>query len=262
MPYTVSCTCPRAIKFDGLSKADMTIERPPHLIIAKDLVPFRRLKKGGELLKCPHCGRMFLIEESQGTRQDVLSDDLKRIEQWENGSYHPTPEQRRVLAEIGATPPHVYGSGREVICFPCEGRLKGDSQIRKLFLSFGKIPPLELWHEKKAYHLITDIEEIRPSDFVLPREIRYATSQTDEISNGFAPTIIVAPNGREYLLNGVNDFFWRDGFKGSEMRLGDNGKRTLHEKSHGIPYTKNSLMLIDIVVGDWSDDLERLRIKA
>lgn len=129
MSYAVSCTCPQAIKFDDLSKPGMSIERPPHLIIAKDLLPFQRLKKGGELLKCPSCGHMFLIEESQGTRQDVLPDDLKRIEQWENRTYHPTPAQQRVLAEIGATPPHLYGSGREVISFPCEGRLSNPQTL-------------------------------------------------------------------------------------------------------------------------------------
>jgi hypothetical protein len=184
MSYAVSCTCPRAIKFDDVSKKDLWIERPPHLLVAKDLVTFRRLKKGAELIKCPHCGRLFLIEESQGTRQDVSPDDIRWIDQWESESHDPTPEQRRVLAEIGATPPHVYGGGRDVITFPCEGRLKGESQIRKLWICFQKFAPVELRQTKSAYHLITDIGDIYPSDFALPREVRYATTRTDEIRMG------------------------------------------------------------------------------
>lgn len=260
MPLIVSCTCPRAITFDSTDNLQHWVHRTPQLFITKDFVTLRHLRGGSELVRCRHCGRLSLVEETQGTCIDVLPEDLPFIERWERATHAPTLEQMRVLADIGATPPDQYGNGREFISFPCEGRLKGETYVTKMLVTFQKFAPLGLLRRSSPWRFVTEVEELWASDFALNRELRKATTRADEIHMGLAPTIAKAPNSREYLLNWTTNFFWQDDVKGSELKLCSYQGDELRQKAFSLASGRESHLQVCVVVGDWSEDLVKLRI--
>lgn len=261
MPRAVTCRCPQAIPFEDTENPQKWIHRSPQLLLTKDFLTVRRLSKGGaEIIRCRRCGRLNLVEETMGTCLEITPEDFPFIERWERTVYAPTPQQLEVLAKIGATPPDIYGNGSETIAIPCEGRIYGEPYITKMWVLFQKFPPIGLLHGSSPWRFITEVEDLQPSDFALSREVRKATTLADEIRMGFAPTIVRAPNGREYVLNWAPGFFWMDDVKGSELTLCHDSDDEFREKAYSLPDGRQHHLQIYVVIGDWSEDLLKLRI--
>lgn len=120
------------------------------------------------------------------------------------------------LAEIGPTPPDIFGNNRQYVQIPCGVATKAGERIDAAIVSLQHSAPIEDW---RTYRLGSEITEIYPSQFTLPLDVRLASTQAEEIAMGFAPSLIVMPDGRRFTLNGTTNFLDQPGYSAAEARI-------------------------------------------
>ena len=176
----------------------------------------------GDLVSCPKCKSKWMKlsnprdKNSNYVSLDFISDEsVKKLEDWELMDLKVTDEQKKVLKEIGATPPDAYTNGSEFIRFPCKCILKDGRKLDMCILEFRRVMP-ETDEEDEPIFL-NDVKEILPSEYTLSKSVRYATTQAEEIRNSYAPTVVKLPTGGKYIFNWTNHFFATTKIKGSEI---------------------------------------------
>ena len=133
----------------------------------------------------------------------VKDEKLNIIGVWSNSEQKLSIEQSEVLRAIGSTPPDLYGNGSKFVQTPCQIKTKDGEIFECAIVSVQEHAPFEDW---RNYMLASEIEEISPSPYALPLEVRLATTQADEIRMGFAPTIVELSNGKRMILNWTTNF--------------------------------------------------------
>jgi hypothetical protein len=102
--------------------------------------------------------------------------------------------------------------------------------------------------------LYQNIGVVEPSRFALPMDVRRATVFAPEIRMGFAPTRVVATNGKPFVLHWATSLLYQAGVTGSEIRL--SAKTFRIDESVTIAEADSSLATYFFV--DWFEGAENL----
>jgi DNA-directed RNA polymerase subunit RPC12/RpoP len=206
----------------------------------------------GQLYYCPYCEQRWFLDGEEKWISIVPSDRLQYIEKWNSKSLQFSDAELVQLKAIGATPPDLYGNGKEVISIPCEVTDKSGNVYKKAMIRFQSRPPIDDW--QKNWHFSDEIESFRASDLCLNQNVRVASSQSKEIRMGFAPTKVQDPKGNQYLLNWTTNFFDYKGVKGKEIVLSEMVTKEMP------PIVSEAAFDIEYFIADYSKDLEFLYI--
>ncbi len=144
---------------------------------------FSKKLRTGSLFKCKSCNHPWYLDENELFMHSVPMERLKLIEEWNAKPIILSAEHTHILKEIGATPPDVYGNGRQYAQTPCKVITKSDEVFSFAIISQQQHAPFE---EYRKYRLASEIQDIQASPFALALEVRLATTQAEEIRNGFA----------------------------------------------------------------------------
>lgn len=178
--------------------------------------PIERLRWGA-LFKCKACDQPWYLDED-GIMNFVPRDRLPLIREWNAHQIVLLPKHVRDLERIGRTPPDIYGNGAQFHETPCGVATKSGERIDLAIISLQRHAPFE---NHLQYRLASDIDEIYASPYALPLPVRIATAKADEISMGFAPTLIEEPDGKLVTLNGRQNFFVSESCKASDVALAE-----------------------------------------
>jgi hypothetical protein len=221
---------------------------PKHIVRKQDL-------KMGSLWECQICHHKWYLDYSGSTMHQVPKDREEILDRWSAKPLKLSPELLKVLAQIGATPPDIFGNHTNEIVVPCRVQTKEGVVFDPAIVSFQRLPPIEYW--QKNIHLIDEIETIQASESALPAEVRVATSEADEVRMGFAPTIVLAPHGTRFCLNWTTNLFIHPTIKAGSIRV-----------AASVRYDSSiqhvSALEADVArfIGDWQDELVSLRLKT
>lgn len=212
--------------------------------------------KYGARYACVACGATWYLGDADQRMLFVPDDRLALFEAWSERSLEASLEILEMARSIGATPPDIYGNGRDYVQIPCRVTTRSGERLDRVLVSFQKMPPIPLFDpgdmRLPTLRLLDEIERIEPSRYGLSAQVRYATAQASEWPMDFAPTKVCAPDGRIYVLNWTVDFFDLDGIAGEEITL-------CREDENGGPIVRN-VFTTAIFVGDWFPDVEALRL--
>jgi hypothetical protein len=159
--------------------------------------------KKGTLFQCKSCGSHWYLDSDDQFMNHVKDEKLKIISLWSNSEQKLSIEQSEELRIIGSTPPDLYGNGSKFEQTPCQIKTKDGEIFECAIVSVQEHAPFEDW---RTYRLASEIDEISPSPYALPLEVRLATTQADEIRMGFAPTLVELSNGKRMILNWTTNF--------------------------------------------------------
>lgn len=178
--------------------------------------------KFGDLVSCPECESRWLKlpnprnKESNYVSLDFIPENsVPKLTEWDAMDLKVTAAQKKVLKEIGATPPDIYTNGSEYIRFPCKCILKNGRKLDMCILEFRRVLP-ETDGDRELIFL-NEVKEILPSEYTLSKKVRYATTRAEEIRNSYAPTVVKLPTGGKFIFNWTTDFFASKKIKGSEI---------------------------------------------
>lgn len=228
----------------------------PELVKYRMCLAKRGKLKVGSLWECGNCHNKWYLDVHGSMMYHVPKEREDLLGIWNEKRLAPKPEWLRVLGEIGASPPDIYGNDVDIINIPCRVVDCDGNSFDPAMIRFQTGPPIEDWFPN--VRLLDSISHIEHSDFALPAEVRIASTEAGEVGMGFAPTIIVAPDGSEFCLNWTTDFFLWHGLKAASMKLAD-APHSFKPDTHIID---NSHAKAAIFLGDWNDDLVSLRLKT
>jgi hypothetical protein len=83
--------------------------------------------------------------------------------------------------------------------------------------------------------LLSEVEEIKESEYALPYNIRLATTKAEDVRMGFYPTQVESSDRKLYILNGPTHFLKDEDRKGKDFMLIENLK---HESEAYKYYNK------------------------
>jgi len=210
----------------------------------------------GTIYLCPNCKTPWYLDHNETALSSLWNTE--RINEWQSVSKDLPSEQMRMFNAIKATPPDFYGNGRDFIDIPCRVTLTDDKILDFAIVRLQKDPPfIYPYSHYNDYLTIDKVKKIETSEFVLNADLRLNTCQMREIRMGFMPTRVLGSNGVQYLLNGVTNFFYQDGIKGSELTSVPKGQEN-HEKN--LVYAVENFE-IKIIVGHWDENLIVARIE-
>ena len=208
--------------------------------------------KTGSLYGCPTCDAKWYLDINEEMMWAIPTSRLGLLDEWNRKVLVPPQPLMKQLQRIGATPPDYYGNGRRYVCIPCVVLTTSGERIERALVSFQPTPPIEEW--RSNVRLLDDVASIEESQFALPREVRAATTNADEVRMGFAPTAIQGPHGEQFLLNWSVNFFQVGRLKGQNISLSPARPKEMPEVVSEDP------KVITYFVGDWFEHVERLRI--
>lgn len=193
-----------------------TTERPEEI---EDLAVFEPTKqlRYGTLYHCRVCGQSWYLYGTPARMNFVLQEKLAFIEQWQKHPQRLNRSLLKALKKIGPTPPDIYSNGSEYEMTPCMVVTKKGEKIELALVCKQKHAPYEEWREVR---FASEIAEIHPSPYALPRAIREATAEAEEIRMSFAPTLIKLPDESYVVLNWTENFFVWPNCPAGEVRLG------------------------------------------
>jgi hypothetical protein len=184
----------------------------------RDLAVFAEVQalRHGTLHRCTACGQVWYRYGRPEFMHVVSKDRISLIQRWNQKPILLTAAQRSQLAEIGATPPDLYGNGSQYQETPCAVTTAEGERFEMAIVSVQAHAPFE---DGRPVRLASEIVEIFPSPHALPLNVRVRSSQAEEIRMGLSPTMVEAPDGAVLMLNGVHHFFVRESCMASEVRL-------------------------------------------
>lgn len=217
-------------------------------------IKFKRHLRIGWLYECEKCGQPWYLHKNQKRMSRFPGERIDSIIEWGSRALTPSEALVEELMSIKATPPDLYGNLKEYIRVPCKVTTKIGEEIDFSYVCFQKHPPLEDTYEHIRW--IDEIDHISPSQYTLPPDVRLATSRADEVRMGYTPSSLRSEDGTNFVVNGINDFFMYDKYKGMDIRLAD------VENPSPRPYLSvyESRYSITYFIGDWDDSLLKLRI--
>jgi hypothetical protein len=125
------------------------------------------------------------------------------------------PHFEEVLTAIGATPPDIYGNGKDQRVTPCKVTTKIGQIFDPALICIQLDAPVQ---DYMQFRLGSEIGEIDESEFALPWDVRIASAQAMEMRMGFSPSLIQMPDGKKFVLNGRTSFLTEEGYRASDAR--------------------------------------------
>ncbi len=250
-PGCPSCDGQRMISFNwraALERKGHEIDKYPKFLRRE------RSLKAGFLYRCPVCEARWYLDSREEMMAVVPESRLSLLEEWNVKELFPSVEILKTAQSIGATPINLYGGGSESVCVPCEVLTTGGETFKEAILSFQKAPPISHW--SSSVRLLDEVVSIRPSEFALSKQVRYATSQAPEIRMCFSPTLVQSTSGFVFVINGQADFMLFEGVKGKDITL------STATPNESLPLASRDPALASYFVGDWFPHAESLRIKS
>ncbi|MGH8259129.1 MAG: hypothetical protein ACREUG_05515 [Steroidobacteraceae bacterium] len=162
----------------------------------------------GMLYACRSCGHPWYLHGEPAFMHIVPRARLDLIRRWNERAIVLNPEHAAQLAQIGCTPPDLYGNGRQYRETPCTVVTAAGERIDLAVISIQRHAPFEA---ERACRLATEVAEVHASPHALPLPVRLATSRAEEARMGFAPTLVELPGGELVALSWRPNFFVRPG---------------------------------------------------
>ncbi len=170
--------------------------------------------KFGALYHCSFCGQYWFQTDDRKRVGRIQERLLPLAQHWNRTPLSIDEPLLHKLAAIGGTTRAFY----QYIGVPCVVQNTSGEQHDKALVMFSKQPPY-FWYQPETVHFADEIQDIHPSTYALPLDVRRATFEKEEISMGFAPVGIVDSQGHEYTLSWAANFLDVHGLKGEESRL-------------------------------------------
>lgn len=185
---------------------------------AVDISAFKvdRRLRAGVLFCCDRCGSHWYLDPDGLMMNSVKAERVPLLLRWSEHRLTLNDDLENVLRQIGRTPSDIYGNGASFESYPCAVHTHSGDFIPTAIVSKQRHAPFEDWRE---YRLGSEIASIKPSDNALSLEVRTATSRADEISMGFAPTILETEDGQKLTANWTTNFLKMDGIDPSTVRM-------------------------------------------
>jgi hypothetical protein len=209
----------------------------------------------GTLYACPTCNVLWYLNKKESSLIPVVAPD--RIHEWINVPRILPEYLREQFFRIKATPPDFYNNGRDFIDLPCKVTLIDQRVIDFAIVRLQKDPPfLYSFDHKKDYITVDKVSKIEESEYALPAELRLKTGRAMEVRMGFSPSRVLGPDQKQYVLNGVTNFFRQGSIKGSQLMKVPEGQE-VHELD--LIYAEDDIE-ITYLIGHWDEGMLRARI--
>lgn len=172
----------------------------------------------GSLHRCSVCNEVWHLDGNAERMTHVDPQRLPLILEWNKAAIVLPPSVALTVQGIGPTPPDTYGNGIEQRVTPCEVVTQSGERFQNAVICVQLDAPVQ---EHMNFRLGTEIAQLKESLAALPRDVRVASSRAPEMRMGFSPTLIVMPDGRRFVMNGMTNFMAVPGYAASEARLAD-----------------------------------------
>jgi len=204
--------------------------------------------KSGFLFECPTCGQKWHLDSVREIMTVIPRDKVALVEKWDSAPSFLAPRLFEKAKAIGATAAHRNSLDQDYAEVPCRVLTHQGETIDKCLLSFRKGPPLENYGN--SIRLAQEIADIHPSDYALPREVRTASSRSEETRPGRAWTRVESARGAAFNLNWtVNLFDWK-GVLGKDIRL---PARKAENKPRRLPVIREPMEAITFFIADFNE---------
>lgn len=182
------------------------------------IAPLERWKslRRGELYRCNVCHEDWHLDGSGQTMTHVGSARLPLVLAWDREPIKLADDLEARLAQIGPTPPDVYGNCSDRRVTPCKVVTTVGEEIDPAMICLQLDAPVQ---EHMHFRLGSEVAAIEVSELALPLEVRVASSRAEEMRMGFSPSLIEMPNWRRYVLNGMTSFMAEAGYNASDARV-------------------------------------------
>jgi hypothetical protein len=192
--------------------------------------------KYGDLFACKHCDYPWYLEVGNLTRfiHSICLSKIDELIDWNNGA---TKIQSDIVFSLGKIDIHSL--------IPCEV-ITTDGKLHPLSLiNFSHFPPIS-----KNVYTGNKISTVKESVFEIPKSIRDAANKSIEVHNGFFPTAIITPTGKNIILNGVCYFYTGNECAAGDLKLLPEGYESIQGKDFSI-YDENrsdlSVFVFDVI---------------
>jgi hypothetical protein len=170
--------------------------------------------------------------------QSISENYIDLFKEWNKRNLFANNYIFNKLMDIGVTPPDIYGNLSEFVRIPCKCVTKRGQEIDYCIVSFQKSPPNYSQLGEGDVLFIDEVANIYESEYALSTQVRTKTSLAEEVGMGFSPTLVYAPDGMKFVLNGVTNFFDGYGHKGKDITLLEND---IQFSENEIIYYDNSI---------------------
>jgi hypothetical protein len=123
-----------------------------------------------------------------------------------------------IVERIGPTPPDLYGNEKTRRVTPCKVATRSGEVFETAMICVQLDAPDQ---DDRLFRLGSEIGEVSPSAFALPREVREASSRAHEMRMGFYPTLIEMRDGKRFVMNGMTSFMVEQGYAASDALVID-----------------------------------------
>jgi hypothetical protein len=120
------------------------------------------------------------------------------------------------LAQIGATPPDIYGNLSDKRLTPCKVVTTAGERVDPAMICVQLDAPVE---DNMNFRLGSEIADIEESEFALPLNVRLASSRAKELRMGFSPCLIEMRDGKRFVLNGMTSFMVEPGYNAYDAEV-------------------------------------------
>lgn len=192
--------------------------------------------KYGDLFACKHCDYPWYLEVGKLTRfiHSICLSKIDELVDWNNGAIKMQPD---IVSSLGKADIHDL--------IPCEV-ITTDGKLHPLSLiNFSYFPPI-----RKNVYTGNKISKVKESVFEIPKSIRDVASTASEVHNGFFPTAISTPAGKNIVLNGVCYFYTGNECAACDFKLLPGGYESIEGEDFSI-YNENrsdlSVFVFDVM---------------
>lgn len=175
--------------------------------------------KYGRLLRCKKCFSYWFISGNNIVMEYISENHINVFNEWNKRNLFADNYILKKLMNIGATPPDIYGNLKEFVRIPCKCVTKDGQEIDFCIITFQKLPPNYYQLDEGNILFIDEVADVYESEYALSAQVRSKTSLAEEIRMCFSPTLVCAPDGKKFILNGVTNFFDGYGHKGKDITL-------------------------------------------
>lgn len=176
---------------------------------------WRELRRG-MLYRCRACDVVWHLDGDAEWMTHVQSERLPLVLDWNRVPIILAPALCDIIERIGATPPDLYGNGKERRVTPCEIISRTGERFETALICVQRDAPVQ---DHMRFRLGSEIAEVRESPFALPRAVREASSRADEMRMGFYPTLIEMQDGQRFVLNGMTSFMAKPGYTAADAHV-------------------------------------------
>lgn len=213
VPSCASCRAGSQVSFNwgyaASRQAHVDLEYLSHFTRWQDL-------RRGRLYRCKICNQCWHLDGNNQRLTHVADERLPLVLQWGKQPIVLPARLAKVLDEISSTPPDIYGNGSNQRITPCTIETKSGECFQFAIVCIQQDAPVfDEWNIRLA----SEIVEISPSPFALPRDVRMASAQAEENRMGYSPSLIEMPDGRQFILNGRTNFMNEPAYKAADARI-------------------------------------------